>query len=168
MRIQIVAVAIFFAATWLGHSPAIASDSATPATRPADDLSPLERKFEATLNNATLTGSFTIDGVEKPPRDEHYDIASVRKLRGNLWLFNARIRFGSKDVTVPLILPVEWAGDTPVITVTDVGIPGVGDYTARVLIYDDHYAGFWTGGPTHQGTLAGQIIHSPATQPAKE
>ncbi|HWE00989.1 MAG TPA: hypothetical protein VG326_01170 [Tepidisphaeraceae bacterium] len=119
------------------------------------------------MTNASLAGQFTIDGENTAPKKDHYTIVSVKKLRGDLWLFNARIQFGSKDVTVPLVLPVVWAGDTPIITVTNVGVPGIGSYTARVMIFDDHYAGVWSGGPTHQGLLFGRIEHAaPASAPA--
>ena len=118
-----------------------------PLRRPSE----LDAQFQRTMTNATLSGQFTIDGDDQAPKKDAYTIASVKKLKGNLWLFNARIQFGAKDVTLPLILPVLWAGDTPIITVTDVGVPGIGSYTARVIIYDDHYAGTWSGGPTHRG-----------------
>jgi len=38
---------------------------------------------------------------------------------------------------------VKWAGDTPVITLTNLGIPGLGTFTSRVVIYDNRYAGTW-------------------------
>jgi hypothetical protein len=148
-------------------SNAVASDAPPAATQPAaNDQAAFDGQFEKTMTNAEMRGLFTIEGDDKPLKEEHYTIASVRKLKGDLWLINARIRFGSKDVTVPLILPVKWAGDTPVITVTNVGIPGIGTYTARVLIYDDHYAGIWSGSATHRGALFGTIQHPAATQPA--
>ena len=48
-----------------------------------------------------------------------------------IWV--SRVQFGGKDVTIPMIIPVKWAGDTPVISVTDLGFPGLGNYTARVI-----------------------------------
>lgn len=142
-----------------------AGDPAPPATQPAHDNTVLEQKFARTMTNAVLVGHWTLDGDNKPPREERYTISSVMKLRGSLWLFNAHIQFGSKDVIVPLIIPVEWAGDTPIISVTDMGVPGIGKYTARVVIYEDRYAGIWSGSPTHGGSLFGRIEHPPATQP---
>jgi hypothetical protein len=139
----------------------------TPAAQPAPDTTQLEQKFSKTMTNAVLVGRWTLDGDDMPPKTERYTISSVTKLHGDLWLFNSRIQFGSKDVTVPLIIPVKWAGDTPVISVTDMGIPGIGAYTARVLIYDDRYVGTWSGSPTHGGTLFGRIEHPSTTQPAK-
>ena len=111
-----------------------------------------------------LVGRWTLDGDKNPPKEERYTITSVTKVHGDIWVFNARIQFGSKDVTVPLFIPVKWAGDTPIISVTDMGIPGIGKYTARVVIYEDRYSGIWYGSPTHGGALFGRIEH-PATQP---
>lgn len=141
--------------------------AADPAPAPqGDPQALLEQKFAESMTNAVLVGRFTIDGDDKPPKTERYTILSAKKVAGDLWLFNARIQFGSKDVTLPLPIPVKWAGDTPVISVTDMGVTGIGTYTARVLIYEDRYAGTWSGSPTHGGTLFGRIEHPAATQPA--
>jgi hypothetical protein len=66
------------------------------------------------------------------------------------------VKYGDKDVTVPIPLEIKWAGDTPVITLTDLAIPGLGTFTARVLIYDDRYAGTWQHGKVG-GSLFGKI-----------
>jgi hypothetical protein len=86
----------------------------------------------------------------------------VAKLKGDYWLFETRIQYGDQDVQLPLTLQVKWAGDTPVITLTDVAIPGLGTFTARVLVYRDQYAGTWSGA-MHGGQLFGRI-----EQPAAE
>jgi hypothetical protein len=52
---------------------------------------------------------------------------------------------------------VKWAGDTPVVTVTDVLVPGIGTFTARVLFYKDQYAGTWRG-DDHGGQMYGRIV----------
>ena len=116
----------------------------------------LEKEFAAKLTGAVLVGHFTVEGEDKPPAEERYEINKVSKLTGDMWLFTARVKFGDKDVTVPMPLPVKWAGDTPVISVTKTTIPGLGTYTARVLFYGDHYAGTWSGGD-HGGHLWGRI-----------
>lgn len=53
-------------------------------------------------------------------------------------------------------LEIKWAGDTPVITLTDLAIPGLGTFTARVVIYDNKYAGTWQHGQVG-GSLFGRI-----------
>lgn len=56
-------------------------------------------------------------------------------------------------------MQVKWAGDTPVITLDDVGMPGdKSAYSARVLVYDKTYAGTWSGGG-HAGLLNGVITN---------
>jgi hypothetical protein len=46
-------------------------------------------------------------------------------------------------VTLPIPLEIKWAGDTPVITLTKLAIPGLGTFTSRVVIYEGRYAGTW-------------------------
>jgi hypothetical protein len=147
-------------------SPALAQSN--PATTQGDtDQATLEKQLEQTLSNATLVGHFTIDGAPNAPlKEDRYTLGPVKKVAGDNWLLPARI--GSRQMLIPLILPIKWAGDTPVITVTNFGIPGMGSYTARVVLYGDHYAGFWSAGPTHQGSMYGRIEHPPTTQPTKD
>ena len=137
---------------------------APPATQPA--LTELEQQFAARMTNAVMAGQYTMGGKGAPKADR-YTIVSVRKLKDDNWLFNARVQFGDKDVTIPMIIPVKWAGDTPVISVTNLGFPGLGFYTARVVIYGDQYAGTWAsaGANPHGGHLWGKIEKQATTQP---
>jgi hypothetical protein len=144
----------------LSEEPAAASKGpAAPAT-PAEklpDQAQLDKWFAETMSGATLVGHFTVDGRGSgEPKEERYTIQKVTKQQGDYWLFLARIQFGGRDVTIPMRIPVKWAGDTAVISVTDLGFPGLGTYTARVLIYGDQYAGTWSG-KDHGGHLWGRI-----------
>src|SRR5262249_24812427 len=102
----------------------------------------LENKFQETLSGATLQGHFTNNRDEKgaSPKEDKYTIQSVTKMQGDVWLFTSRIQYGTHDVTLPLPLRVVWAGDTPVITLDKVPVPGMGSFTARVMIFDNQYA----------------------------
>ncbi len=122
-------------------------------------------KLEKALTGVALVGHSTTTGIDKADGDtklepERYELVRVEHLEGDQWQFQARIKYGEHDVTLPLSLPVRWAGDTPVITVDNVGFPGLGTYTARVMIYANHYAGFWSGGD-HGGHLFGVIERQP-------
>jgi hypothetical protein len=136
-------------------------DSPAPAT-PAEkvpDQAQLDKWFTETMSGATLVGHFTVDGRGSgagEPKEERYTIQKVTKQQGDYWLFLARIQFGGRDVTIPMRIPVKWAGDTAVISVTDLGFPGLGTYTARVLVYGKQYAGTWSG-KDHGGHLWGRI-----------
>lgn len=130
----------------------------TGCARPAPDQTELERRFEELLSGATLEGRFSVDGREELSRDT-YAISKVSKVSGDTWLFQARVQYGSHDVTVPIPLTVKWAGDTPMITLTDLAIPGLGTYTARVLFHGNRYAGTWSG-KTAGGEMFGKIVRS--------
>jgi hypothetical protein len=118
----------------------------------------LEKQFEEMMTGATLEGSFTINGREDEPlRKEKYTISSVTKLPGGYWTINTRIQYGGRDVTLPVPVKIEWAGDTPVATLTDAEIPGLGTFTARVLFYRGQYAGTWSHGDV-VGNQFGRII----------
>src|SRR6266478_6318726 len=149
----------------LASLPTLAEDAPKPATtQPAQ--ADLDAALTARLTNAVMAGQYTM-GNSAPKKDK-YTIISVRKLKDDNWLFQSRVQFGEKDVTIPMIIPVKWAGDTPVISVTDLGFPGLGNYTARVMIYGDQYAGTWqdNNNKAHAGHLWGKIEKLPATQPA--
>ena len=114
-----------------------------------------EEAFRQSMSGVALEGFFTVgDGAEL--REERYEIAKVSKLGGGIWVIQARIQYGSHDVTVPVPVRMEWAGDTPVLSLTEVAIPGLGTFTARVLFYDGQYVGVWRhgeGGGLHFGQI---------------
>ena len=134
----------------------------TPTPASAEKSKPsnegLEAKFKATLTKATLSGRWCgiKDGKLTPEKEDKYTVVSVTKLGGETWIINARIQYGDKDFVAPVPVQVKWAGDTPVITLDNVGIPGGNSYSARVLIYNKTYAGTWSGGD-HAGLLNGII-----------
>jgi len=134
----------------------VAQEPAAKAAVPSREE--LIKKLEADLTNVKLTGSFTVTGREdRAPRPEEYTITSAVKLpEGDMWLINARVKYGDKDTTLPMPLEIKWAGDTPVITLTDLAIPGLGTFTSRVVLYDGRYAGTWQHGKVG-GHLFGKI-----------
>ena len=121
----------------------------------------LEGKFKEALTNATLDGRWYLikDGELGKERREKYSISTATKipLVTDGWLILARVQYGDKDVTLPVPVRVKWAGDTAVIQVTDAGLPGLGTYTARVMIYNGYYAGTWFG-KGYGGILSGKIV----------
>ena len=129
-----------------------------PASPQQNALTSNEQQFQEMLSGVTLTGHFTITGEEDSGtlRAEKYTIIKVTKLGDDYWLFFARIQYGGRDVTVPLKLEVKWAEDTPIITLTDLELPELGTFTARVLIYRGQYAGTWSSGK-HGGHLFGIV-----------
>jgi hypothetical protein len=118
-----------------------------------------EEAFSESMENCVLVGSFTIDGKDdgEPLKAERYEIESVAKANDNLWIFTARVKYGKLDTKLPITVPMEWAGDTPMVTLTNASLPGLGEgFSARVLFYEDRYAGTWQHGPVG-GHMFGKI-----------
>jgi hypothetical protein len=128
------------------ESKSAASGESAASAKPAHpDKAALEKSFAETLTGATLVGHFTVVGRPDPGKDrtDRYEIEKAEKIEGHRWLITSRIKYGKHDLKVPMPLEVYWAGDTPVITVSNVTVPGLGTFVARVLVYGDRYAGTW-------------------------
>ena len=123
-----------------------------------ESLSERERAFTERMRNVVLVGHFTVAGSERRDRmPERYEIERVEKLDGDRWRFMARVVYMNVDVTVPVVVPVVWARDTPMVSITDVTLPGLGEgFSARVLFYDQRYAGTWDHGE-YGGLMFGTI-----------
>src|SRR5215467_8106551 len=128
------------------------------AKKPPTTQDELDRKFQEMMKGVTLVGRSTRLNDDKVIGQEKYVIEKVSKLGGETWLFQARMQYGGRDIPVPVPVVIKWAGDTPVITLTDLSIPGLGTYTARVLFYRDQYVGTWSS-QDHGGQLFGKLVH---------
>ena len=133
----------------------------------------LEKALARLLTGATLEGSYTSTGPGSDPTKlshDKYTLGDVKKIGGPLWLIQARIQYGEHDVTLPITVPIHWAGDTPVIVVDNLGLPQFGTVSARVMFFGGHYAGYWQHGE-RGGHLFGVIKPRekvPASSPAAE
>jgi hypothetical protein len=114
--------------------------------RSAITLNEKERAFSERMAGAILTGRFTVDGDDSPPKAERYEIVAATKAGEHDWVVVARIQYGPNDVRVPVPVKMYWADDTPVLSLTDLTIPGLGTFTSRVMFFEDRYAGTWQHG----------------------
>lgn len=146
---------VIFSAGWVTARLGIGS-----AVDPAS-LSDLERQFTEQMTGASLVGRFTVAGREdRPATPDRYDISSVQKVGDDRWQFNARI--GETGVSMPMVVPMRWIGDTPIIEMTDYTIPTVGTFSVRVFFYGDRYAGTWQHGKVG-GHMFGKIEKTAAS-----
>ncbi len=154
--------------------PAVAAarDDAKPAA--TVEMNALEKQFAASLNGVDLVGYSTRDdkdiGKVTPDR---YSIEEIVKVDATHWRIKAGIKMGPIVLTLPLLMEVQWAGDTPVLTLTDFSIGPLGTFTARVLFFRGRYAGTWShggnsGGNKAGGQIFGQIIPKTAKAKAPE
>lgn len=125
----------------------------------ADDATAKRHKqFEETMSGAVMTGQFTIDGKDLDPKQESYTIKKVTWLDiDDLWRFDVHMKYGDVDKDFALAVPVKWAGDTAVISMTKTTIPGLGSFSAKVVIDGDRYAGTWDHHGAGGGHMFGKI-----------
>ncbi|MEM8733500.1 MAG: hypothetical protein AAGG44_04730 [Planctomycetota bacterium] len=142
-RLASLSLCLLIAASVLG------TNSITVAAEPASEATPEQKvlfgKFEKLLTGAKLRGQFTVDGRPMSKlTDETYEIEKVEKQpEGDYWVITARIKYGDNDRVFPCPVEVKWAGKTPVITLDEMTIPGMGTFGARVVFHKDKYAGTW-------------------------
>src|SRR6266496_693483 len=94
-------------------------------------LTPAEKDFAQSLSGVTRNGHFTKQNGSGVT-DEKYGIEKVTKVKDGLWRFDTRIQYSGHDMKMPIELEVKWAGDTPVITLTDQPVAGMGSFTVRL------------------------------------
>ena len=164
MAVILVGLVVMFALGW-----GVAKTGVGQAVAPAS-LTDLERQFTERMQNVALVGHFTIEGREdRGGSPERYEIASLTKVDDDRWRFDVRMVYGSVDATLPVVVPIVWAGDTPMVSITDftiakwelsqpleAGFPTVDTFTARVFFYGERYAGSWQHGE-FGGLMYGRI-----------
>ena len=133
------------------------------ATWDTASLTDVERQFAERMRDVSLVGTFTVTGHEARsadgrggPRTDRYDIASVEKVGENLWRFNTLMQCCGVTCQIPIVIPMRFVGDTPMIMMTDTEIPGVGTFTVRLFFYGDTYSGTWQHGKVG-GHMSGRI-----------
>ena len=119
------------------------------------------------MRGVTLVGAYTVTGGDRPPRADRYDISSVEKIGENLWRFNANMQCCGVNGDIPVVVPLRWIGDTPMIMMTDTTLPGLGTFTVRLFFYGDRYAGTWQ----HEkvgGLMSGRIEKQMPSAPVQK
>lgn len=148
--------AMFFGALLIGSAWSLTGQAEEPTEA---EIAARDEAFSKSMAKCVLVGSFTIDGQESggAPKTERYEIESVTKASDNLWIFMTRVKYGKLDTKLPITVPVEWAGDTPMVSLTNANLPGLGEgFSARVLFHESRYAGTWQHGPIG-GHMFGKI-----------
>ena len=161
LALLVVLALILFGGGWivgrLGIGSVVSPSSLTEA----------ERRFSDAMRNVTMVGTFTVAGREdRTPRSDRYDIASVEKVGDDLWRFNAKMDCCGlgRSGAVPIVVPMRFVGDTPVIMMTDTSLPGIGTFTVRVFFYGDRYAGTWQHDKVG-GHMSGRIEKQGSSNP---
>ena len=148
-----LAIALLLSAS----SPLQATEVQTAEVSAGDAQAAREAAFAELLTGSRLVGYFTMDGEGKPElRGDSYTLKSVSKKEGDLWTFEAQIEYGERVIPIKMDLPVLWAGNTPMISVDDMGFPFLGKYSARILFDEGQYSGLWRG-KGYGGQMFGRV-----------
>ena len=110
------------------------------------DKNRLNQELQRFLTDITFRGHFTTDkkgSEEEVPKQDEYTITSATHVGGDYWLLTSRIQYKDIDVTLPVPVIIRWASTTPLIMLEEVTLPGMGTFSARVLIHRNRYAGTW-------------------------
>ena len=142
-----------------------AEDTPKPASvaqkpLPADP----EERFKALFTKASLSGRWAAlkDGALGEERTgDKYQIVSVTKSSGDNWIVNAKMKYRDQELVMPIPVQMKFAGDTAILVVDNLAIPGGGTYTARLLIYERTYSGTW------QGQRGGGMLYGTITNEAE-
>lgn len=146
----VVLLLVAFGSGWIVAKTGMGA-AIDPSTLPA-----VEREFAEQMRGSALVGRFTIRGREdRAATPDRYDIYSVDKVGDDQWRFNAKI--GETELTLPIVVRMKFADDTPIILMTDATIPGMGTFTARVFFHGDLYAGTWEHLGRGGGHMFGRI-----------
>ena len=148
-----------------GGSPTTSADEPEVRSQVAAD-------FAESMQNVRLRGRFTTrlpDGTERASRPDEYAIASIEPFgrTGNRYTVNAAIIYRRADdeainLTVPVVVEIDAAGPTPVLSVRDLSIPLLGsDFGACLLFDGDQYAGTWSHGDVG-GAMYGRVLRGNA------
>ena len=103
--VGVVALAGMFGLGW------IVAKAGVGQAMPLESLTELERTFAERMQEVVLVGNFTIAGREtRGGSPERYEISSVSKVGDDRWRFDVRMVYGSVDATLPVVVPIVWAG----------------------------------------------------------
>ncbi|MGV3483906.1 MAG: hypothetical protein ACO1RT_05775 [Planctomycetaceae bacterium] len=169
MRWSLLLVPVVAASLLTGLPNSVVAQEKQPAIAagtPAPQSPPREQRLADYLTGARFVGRFSVDGKEAEAlKEESYLISKCEKLaEPDMYRLTARIKYGDTDGEFPMDLKILWSGDTPVITLDQVWIPGLGTFSSRVLILNGRYAGTWDHGQVG-GHLFGRIEKDAAAAP---
>jgi len=167
-KISAPVLSCIIASLWLGTSAQSQTQSESKATQKstAATQKPLpsdpEERFKSLFTRATLSGRWARikDGTLGEERTgDKYKILSVVKRDAVNWTVNAKMKYGEKELILPVPVKMKFDGDVAILMVDDLGIPDGGTYTARLLIFGRTYSGTWKdqrGGGMLYGTISNE------------
>ena len=120
-----------------------------------------EERFKFLFTKSYLSGRWAPlkDGALGDERTgDKYQIVGVAKGKDDNWVVNAKLKYREQEFVLPFPVRMKFDGDTAILIVDELTIPGGGTYSARLMIYERTYSGTWKG-QRGGGMLYGTITH---------
>lgn len=155
----LLAVAFSFSLTSIGFGQeSKVAEKKAAQTEEDKEKEALYTKLSEYLSGTKWTGQFTMADIDNDDlvKEAYYILSATKMDEGDYWKIVTRIKYGKNDTTVSLPMEIKWAGETPVITVDKMLVPGLGTFDARVLIRRGKYSGTWAHNKVG-GHLFGEI-----------
>jgi len=136
------------------EKPAAVAQKTAPATP--------EERFKALFTKATLSGRWAPlkDGVlgEEKTGDK-YQIVSATKGKDDQWIIHAKMKYREQEFVMPIPVTMKFVDETAIMVVDNLSFAYGGVYSARLLIHERTYSGWWAGG-RGGGMLYGTITNA--------
>ena len=121
-----------------------------------------EERFAALLTKATLVGRWAPikDGaLGEEKGGDKYHIVSAMKAKGDQWILQAKLKYREQEFVMPIPVTVKFVDETAIIVVDNLTFAYGGIYSARLMIHERTYSGWWSGGGAG-GMLYGTITNA--------
>lgn len=116
-----------------------------------------ETSFERLLSGATLSGMLSAAGGEESRAAAVLVQRLERTDAPHEWLLHVVVTPGGNGVECQVKCDVHWAGSTPVATVHEAEIPGIGTVNAKVLFHNCLFTGTWLHAG-RKGQMWGEVV----------
>ncbi|REJ74150.1 MAG: hypothetical protein DWQ36_23590 [Acidobacteria bacterium] len=129
----------------------VAASAAAPAAAQSATDSERRAAFAELLDGARLVGQFTVVNPstgETMQRDDLYSVSRLLPGDGDVWVFEYSMSYGDNEAnTLEIPVRVLFVEDTPLLTMSEQEVPGLGTFSVRLVFHGDRYGGMWSNGP---------------------
>mgnify|MGYP003339237006 CR=1 FL=1 len=91
--------------------------------------------------------------------DEVASAINAMKAKGDQWILQAKLKYREQEFVMPIPVTVKFVDETAIIVVDNLTFAYGGIYSARLMIHERTYSGWWSGGRAG-GMLYGTITNA--------
>lgn len=77
---------------------------------------------------------------------DKYQIFSATKGKDDKWIIHAKMKYREQEFVMPIPVTMMFVDETAILVVDNLSFAYGGVYSARLLIHERTYSGWWSGG----------------------